>query len=731
MAFDRERNLWLRSPAPEADPFADIPDLSDINEQVPQYSSKMQAHRPAKSGAYVLDDILDLEVDEVKERDLRNLLIYGNQIQDIKLAKWVERPEDDIEPSWTEEVHQENRSRRIEPIGTEKRPAPRPPRPRVGDILVVVHNFTARASDELTLVKGDEIVVAEKDDQVDSHWNNGWYLGKLLSTGDSGLFPESYTHVKLPRALVLSEGHLGVQKDLHAQNSDAKQDLGFDNMRQIGPHTSAGPVCDNCGARWNSETGCSRSCRETQDGFSVRRSGQASSASSARDGDGQDDETMVVGHKLPESVYSESNSESPSETTGSNATHSAIFSEKSREQPTDPSSRFDLSLADRAGARGQSADATLGGTEGELDADQDDEDCSRSVSSVADSIGSAVSTGGSLGRAGVNYVVAKFTQSDPELLALYTEASQRLTKDRFVENNRRLLKKFYLDFAREEQTPSQREAVAFLRSRRRRAEISWDIFRTVTPDYDAILPAEQHRRGFSMLNAYFETLGAADETQPAPECLESLAAEAEAADEEVENGQNMSASDGSEVGDDAYQLSLDMTSLQAIGEYFVTSRAFSQYKTRLRQFLHPDHEKQDGMAGLRDRHHDREQHAEDASRALKPSSSRLVDNGLKDSLDKQIEGTRNQAEGYLAGYREADTRGNMTPENSRGPFSRSPQTSGHRMPWERDSFATWVTKWLTDTLRPPPKGSQRMWYLCVGSSLTLFATCHLQIPYNI
>lgn len=85
------------------------------------------------------------------------------------------------------------------------------------------------------------------------------------------------------------------------------------------------------------------------------------------------------------------------------------------------------------------------------------------------------------------YVVAKFTQSDLELLALYTEASQRVTKDRFVDHNSGLLKLFHLDFAREEQIPSQREAVAFLRSRGRRAEISLDIFRTVTPDYDATL----------------------------------------------------------------------------------------------------------------------------------------------------------------------------------------------------------------------------------------------------
>lgn len=202
------------------------------------------------------------------------------------------------------------------------------------------------------------------------------------------------------------------------------------------------------------------------------------------------------------------------ERTNSNASYSAIFSGKSRKQPTDPSSWLDSSSADRAGIRGYPIDVMPIGKKEELDVDQELEDCSRSISSVADSISSAVSTGGSLGQAGVNYLVAKFTQSDPELLALYTEASQKLTQNRFVDNNRRLLKIFYLELAREEQSLSKREAVAFLRSRRRRAEISLDIFRTVIPDYEISPSSEQDRKEFSMLNAYLEGLDAAGKQTP-------------------------------------------------------------------------------------------------------------------------------------------------------------------------------------------------------------------------
>lgn len=240
-----------------------------------------------------------------------------------------------------------------------------------------------------------------------------------------------------------------------------------------------------------------------------------SSLSCGYNNDDDNDDGVVAVEKpaLPASAYVESDGEAGSsvEHADSNA---AMFSEESWEQPTDPSSWLDFSRAERAGMRGHPVDTTFSGTKEELEMDWEMEECGRSISSVAESIGSAISGGGPLGQAGVNYVVAKFTQSDPELLALYTEASKRLSKDRFVDNNRRLLKMLYLDFAREEQTPSQKEAVAFFRSRRRRAEISLDILMTVTPDYDATSSAEEHRKEYSMLNAYFESLDAAGEGEP-------------------------------------------------------------------------------------------------------------------------------------------------------------------------------------------------------------------------
>ncbi|KLU86732.1 hypothetical protein MAPG_05744 [Magnaporthiopsis poae ATCC 64411] len=62
-------------------------------------------------------------------------------------------------------------------------------RPNVGDILLVIHDFKARSSDELSLTKGDRVELIERDDE----FGDGWFLGKHLVTGNSGLFPEVYT----------------------------------------------------------------------------------------------------------------------------------------------------------------------------------------------------------------------------------------------------------------------------------------------------------------------------------------------------------------------------------------------------------------------------------------------------------------------------------------------------------------------------------------------------------
>ncbi|KAK3946009.1 protein BOI2 [Diplogelasinospora grovesii] len=69
--------------------------------------------------------------------------------------------------------------------------APGSTKPEVGEILLVIHDFQARSSDELSLAKGDRVELIERDDE----FGDGWFLGKHLVNGNSGLFPEVYTRL--------------------------------------------------------------------------------------------------------------------------------------------------------------------------------------------------------------------------------------------------------------------------------------------------------------------------------------------------------------------------------------------------------------------------------------------------------------------------------------------------------------------------------------------------------
>ncbi|CUS15136.1 unnamed protein product, partial [Tuber aestivum] len=58
--------------------------------------------------------------------------------------------------------------------------------PTDATLLRVIHDFSARSPDELTLRKGEHVELLEKDDG----FNDGWYLGRSLTTNVKGLFPQ-------------------------------------------------------------------------------------------------------------------------------------------------------------------------------------------------------------------------------------------------------------------------------------------------------------------------------------------------------------------------------------------------------------------------------------------------------------------------------------------------------------------------------------------------------------
>ncbi|KAI6249843.1 hypothetical protein HI914_01253 [Erysiphe necator] len=79
--------------------------------------------------------------------------------------------------------------------------------PEPGHILLVVHDFSARSSDELSLSKGDRVELIERDDD----FGDGWFLGRHLLNGKSGLFPEVYTRIAPRGSLICSPASSSIQ----------------------------------------------------------------------------------------------------------------------------------------------------------------------------------------------------------------------------------------------------------------------------------------------------------------------------------------------------------------------------------------------------------------------------------------------------------------------------------------------------------------------------------------
>ena len=73
-------------------------------------------------------------------------------------------------------------------------------------------DFGARSPDELSLRKGDRVELIERDDD----FGDGWYLGKQILSGNTGLFPEgeSFVNSEGVEALTLSDSlHINHSKD--------------------------------------------------------------------------------------------------------------------------------------------------------------------------------------------------------------------------------------------------------------------------------------------------------------------------------------------------------------------------------------------------------------------------------------------------------------------------------------------------------------------------------------
>jgi hypothetical protein len=109
-----------------------------------------------------------------------------------------------------------------------------------------------------------------------------------------------------------------------------------------------------------------------------------------------------------------------------------------------------------------------------------------SVASVEDDIfstaGSAStnSTVSSVRFTVIELIICKFVE-DSELSSLYEEAVKRMGNARFVRNQRRLLKKFFLDLRSQTQNHLQEEAIRILRGRAERTSMAEQVWRLMNP----------------------------------------------------------------------------------------------------------------------------------------------------------------------------------------------------------------------------------------------------------
>ncbi|GAQ39043.1 polar growth protein [Aspergillus tubingensis] len=110
-----------------------------------------------------------------------------------------------------------------------------------GDLLLVVHDFDARGPDELTLRRGEKIELVELDDG----FGDGWYLGKDLNTGSTGLFPGVYTTTapRIPtRQRLDADGMTALASeagtDSESSQLEATDSFSFPQSGESTPHVS-------------------------------------------------------------------------------------------------------------------------------------------------------------------------------------------------------------------------------------------------------------------------------------------------------------------------------------------------------------------------------------------------------------------------------------------------------------------------------------------------------------
>ncbi|KAL1858833.1 hypothetical protein Daus18300_009831 [Diaporthe australafricana] len=220
-----------------------------------------------------------------------------------------------------------------------------------------------------------------------------------------------------------------------------------------------------------------------------------------------------------------------------------------------------------------------------------------SISEYGSSSGSAF---GELEQSAADFIARSFLK-EPHIRKLCVEASQRLGEAQFIRNNRGMLKGLYIDAKdevqkdpfRKEVKRSQKEAVEFFRSRRRRIELSRSILeklRAPTLPQDFFPPEPVRHDQGELLGRFLKDCDATGPVQPPPEIVEEEINRDSYSENDNDND-NDSDSDSDSDNDndsDGPRLRSEDSWLNKLIDteaFLIQTNAFEKYTARLAQSI--------------------------------------------------------------------------------------------------------------------------------------------------
>jgi tetratricopeptide (TPR) repeat protein len=215
---------------------------------------------------------------------------------------------------------------------------------------------------------------------------------------------------------------------------------------------------------------------------------------------------------------------------------------------------------------------------------------SSSVASGDEDIRSTVETESGLSplRVAAAWLIAKRFSEDQNLFTLYRLALKKLDQTRFIRNNRRLLKSYYLCLKAEAQTtPEGKLVVSFLRLRATRTQISSHIYRILVPeilDLEGKAPSTDEYE--YSLNRYLQSIETNNELMVEEPLRNNEVQSNFSSDEDgVDGGDDDGDGDAEDNSVDVAAHDVTHAHLRKAAQLLTTGQPFNSYKKSLHDFV--------------------------------------------------------------------------------------------------------------------------------------------------